>query len=218
MCSCWSGSTAPRTWRATTSYRSSRRCSPNRRWCAAGPDRRRRTDPDRPSCFPAARADGAQHMARTQAGAVVTNSAPDRRLRRGLGRGRRGGARRTGCHSPDEAEAWTSQLSRRPRHWHPRCGRCGGRRLDGGSASTYSLTDPRNRRGQSIGVQRHRPNLPLVLRRRDEPRSLRVPDRKRALDRLAKRQAGCERPDECVPRAMRACALLRVESNTFLTN
>jgi hypothetical protein len=32
-----------------------------------GPDRRRRANTNRPSCFPAARADGAQHMARTQA-------------------------------------------------------------------------------------------------------------------------------------------------------
>ena len=32
-----------------------------------GPDRRRRANTNRPSCFPAARADSAQHMARTQA-------------------------------------------------------------------------------------------------------------------------------------------------------
>ena len=32
-----------------------------------GPDRRRRTNTNRPSCFPAARPDSAQHMARTQA-------------------------------------------------------------------------------------------------------------------------------------------------------
>jgi predicted DNA-binding WGR domain protein len=32
-----------------------------------GPDRRRRANTNRPSCFPAARADCAQHMARTQA-------------------------------------------------------------------------------------------------------------------------------------------------------
>ena len=32
-----------------------------------GPDRRRRANTNRPACFPAARADSAQHMARTQA-------------------------------------------------------------------------------------------------------------------------------------------------------
>jgi hypothetical protein len=32
-----------------------------------GPDRRRRANTNRPSCFPTARADSAQHMARTQA-------------------------------------------------------------------------------------------------------------------------------------------------------
>ena len=67
-CSCWSGSTARRTWRATMSYRSNRRCSPNRHWCArwgrVGGAGRTRIPP---SCFPAARADSAQHMARTQA-------------------------------------------------------------------------------------------------------------------------------------------------------
>jgi hypothetical protein len=66
-CSCSSGSTARRIWPATTSCRSSRRCSSNRPWCAAGAGSAPRARPDRLSSLQALRADRARQMARAQA-------------------------------------------------------------------------------------------------------------------------------------------------------
>jgi hypothetical protein len=67
-CPCSSRSTARRTWRATTSYRVEPtlfgRIVAGAPW---GPDRQRRANTNRPSCFPAVRTDRSQHMARTQA-------------------------------------------------------------------------------------------------------------------------------------------------------
>ena len=74
---CSSGSTARRTWRATTFYRSGRRCSPNRRWCDAGAGSAAPGEHESTFMLPRRSRRWHSTYGSNASGAVVTDCAPD---------------------------------------------------------------------------------------------------------------------------------------------